>query len=96
MKWTLDKLRENLPLVAIYLTEIGDTRHVRTVDLQGAHVLLDVDDDGNVVGVEILGPAVRTDLTRLDEYLKEPPTVLGDDNAEHKGEEDGAAGEDAG
>jgi uncharacterized protein YuzE len=85
MKWTLDRInydfRDEIPAVAIYLTdpEVPVPRPVRTIDLQGAHVHLDVDDDGNIVSIEIIGPAVYTDLTRLGEYLKEPPTVLGDE-----------------
>lgn len=42
---------------------------LRTVDLGGAHVLLDVDAAGNVVSVEILGPCRDFALADLGRYL---------------------------
>jgi hypothetical protein len=40
-------------------------------------VFIDVDDTGNVISVEILGPAVFVRLKDLEGYLKEPPSILG-------------------
>jgi uncharacterized protein YuzE len=48
---------------------------VRTIDLEGAHVLIDVDYYGRVVSIEILGPARNFSLEKLREYLKEEPNV---------------------
>lgn len=83
MKWTYDEATHefddrtvSLPVAAIYLIPPEEEREVRTIDLMGAHVLLDVDPDGNVVSIEILGPAVFLDLKKLGEHLKEEATVL--------------------
>lgn len=69
-KWTRDRVLSGdreYPCVYLYVNE--NEGPARTVDLQGAHVLLDVDQDGNVSGIEILGPAVFTDLDNLGVVL---------------------------
>jgi uncharacterized protein YuzE len=79
-KWTYDDtvmiMDKIISMAAIHLIPPDDTREVRTLDLMGAHVFMDVDAEGNIVSIEILGPAVFVDLKNLGEYLKEPPTEL--------------------
>jgi uncharacterized protein YuzE len=77
--WTYDETTADdrvIPLAGIYLTPPDDQRQVRTIDLMGAHVLIDVDLEGNLVSVEIIGPAVFVRLQDLGEYLGEPATAL--------------------
>jgi uncharacterized protein YuzE len=78
--WTYDEMviaqSMTVPAAAIYLIPPEDGRPVHTVDLMGAHVCIDVDKDGNVASIEIMGPAVFMDLRDLGKYLGEPATVL--------------------
>jgi hypothetical protein len=52
---------------------------VRTIDLEGIHVLIDVDLQGNILTIELLGDISRenprrTILRDLGKYLKEKPS----------------------
>lgn len=82
--WTYDVVSHgssDYPVAYINVSEDrspGDVAH--TVDLQGAHVMLDVDEAGTVVGIEILGPAVYTKLADLGNTLKATPVLLNDEN----------------
>lgn len=74
MKWTYDDEvlvgERTVDAAYIYLTpETVETS--TTVDLQGAHVQLDIDEEGTVTGIEILGPAVHTRIADLGKYLKQ-------------------------
>ena len=76
--WTYDEAVSEtrvIPIADIHLVP-DDGRPVKTIDLMGAHVLIDVDEEGNVVSIEILGPAVFTDLKDLGDYLKTPATAI--------------------
>lgn len=48
---------------------------IRTIDLAGAHILLDVDKDGTVLNIEILGPAAGFPLENLMDYLLSPANI---------------------
>ena len=78
-RWTYDETviadGRVFPVAAIYLIP-EDKREVRTVDLMGAHVMIDVDSEGNVVSLEIIGPAVLADLKDLGVFLGEPASIL--------------------
>lgn len=69
-RWTYD---EEVDCAYIILEE-QEPAGVRTVELTGVHVILDVDLDGNVLGLELLpgfgGTVERIGLAR---YLKEEP-----------------------
>jgi uncharacterized protein YuzE len=69
-KWTYD------PAIDAAYIEISPREPVtvRTIELTGIHVMLDVDLDGNVLGIELLpgfgGTVQRLNLTH---HLKEEP-----------------------
>jgi uncharacterized protein YuzE len=69
-KWTYD---EEVDCAYIQVDE-REPNGVRTVELTGVHVILDVDLDGKVLGLELLpgfgGTVKRIGLAR---YLKEEP-----------------------
>lgn len=70
MKWFYDKVVDAASIQII--RDERQVRPVRTIDLENIHVLLDVDYEGNIVGIEMLGNThVRTKLRDLGRYLKE-------------------------
>jgi uncharacterized protein YuzE len=78
-RWTLDHIpfkSGEYPAAYLYVLPPEDNRQVVTVDLQGCHVLLDVDAEGDIAGLEIIGPAVRVDLAKLGDFLKAEPEEL--------------------
>jgi len=46
---------------------------VYTLDLTGIHVMLDVDDSGNVLGIELLGHGGLVKSLHLNIHLNEEP-----------------------
>lgn len=70
MRWYYDKV---VDAASIQITrDDRQVRPVRTIDLDGIHVLLDVDYEGNIVSIELLGSThTRTKLRDLGHYLKE-------------------------
>jgi uncharacterized protein YuzE len=69
--WTYDPAIDAAVIIVNH-----DGVSVRTIDLFGAHVMIDVSrDDGRVMSIEIIGPADDTSLSGLAEFLKEEPNV---------------------
>lgn len=66
MRWSYDP---EVDAANIDLTDEAEWP-IRTIDLEGAHVLLDVDGSGQVVSIEILGPARDVRLKDLAHYLQ--------------------------
>ncbi len=54
--------------------------HVKTIDLEGIHVLIDVDTEGNVLTIELLGHA--TILKGLGRYLQQEANNGNDDHGQ--------------
>lgn len=75
MRWTYDPQAD-----AIYLNLEFDTpaSSVTSVGI-GDHVILDVDKDGQLAGIEIIGATLA--YTRLRRVLADEPTILGDSDA---------------
>jgi uncharacterized protein YuzE len=48
---------------------------VRTVDLNGIHVMMDVDHKGNVLGIELIGHGGLVESLHLNDWLKKEPNT---------------------
>lgn len=72
-KWTYDEVID----AAYIFTREVEPAQLKTIHLEGVEVLLDVDTDGNVLGIELLGDTrKKTVLRDLGKYLKTDPNVI--------------------
>jgi hypothetical protein len=85
--WTYEEIPygqdgRTVPAVDIHIVPVQETHQVRMISLRGCHVMLDVSEKGEVLSIEIIGPAVDVSLKNLGDYLGEPATVLGEEEKE--------------
>lgn len=75
MRWTYDPQAD-----AIYLTLKAGTLTEKLISVGiSDHVILDVDQDGHLAGIEIIGATLA--FTRLRRVLADEPTILGGSDA---------------